>query len=131
MKGRKRYWLSILAVTALYVAVTGLTIGCPFRFFLGVSCAGCGMSRSALALLQGHVREALAYHPLIFLVPVMFYSIYRCQEKNDMIGKGLLAGILFIFFLVWLIRIFLGDPIVAPDLKSGFFAEMAARFWTR
>jgi len=36
---------------------------CTFKRLTGVACATCGLTRCALALGQGHWREALHWHP--------------------------------------------------------------------
>lgn len=120
MNRKQKYWLAVLVIAALYTIISALTIGCPFRFLFGISCPGCGMSRSLLFLLQGNIQRAFYYHPLFFLVPILFYSIYRCEEKNDTFGKALLTVIVFLFFLVWIIRLFQGSPVVAPDFDKSF-----------
>lgn len=124
MKGHLKYWLFALIAVFIYVILSSLTFGCPFRFIAGLSCPGCGMSRSFFSLLHGDIKGAAAYHPLIFIVPVLFYAIYRCDTKNDKIGKGLLAAIIFLFFAVWIVRLFLGDPIVAFDFGNSFLFRM-------
>ena len=124
MNKKKKYWLTILAITALYTLISALTIGCPFRFFFGISCPGCGMSRSLFSLLKGDIHMAFFYHPLFFLVPVLFYSIYRYEEKNDRIGKWLLAAVLVFFFLVWILRLFLGSPVTAPQFDKNLFCTL-------
>ena len=118
MKERIRYWLGLGLVLAAYLAVSILTFGCPFRFVFGLSCPGCGMSRSFFALLRGDVAAAVSYHPLIIAVPALFYAIYRCESKNDRIGKVLLTVLIFLFFFVWILRIFQEDPVVAFDFKD-------------
>jgi hypothetical protein len=41
---------------------------CPFAAVTHHPCPGCGLSRATLALLSGHVREALRFHPLAPLI---------------------------------------------------------------
>lgn len=73
-----RDWLRVLEPIAI-VALVGLLllvtdIGCPFRFLLGVSCPGCGMTRAWLAFLTGDVERALALNPL-FWAPVLAIAL--------------------------------------------------------
>ncbi|HZO26270.1 MAG TPA: DUF2752 domain-containing protein [Chloroflexota bacterium] len=37
---------------------------CPFKIFTGLPCPGCGLTRSAVALLHGDLSTSLFYHPL-------------------------------------------------------------------
>ena len=50
---------------------------CVFRLVTGIPCPGCGMTRAVLALLCGDVPAALAYHPLVFTLPLVFYLLLR------------------------------------------------------
>ena len=42
-----------------------LSLPCPFRFFTGLYCPGCGGTRAVLALLSGDVGKSLYYHPFV------------------------------------------------------------------
>lgn len=45
---------------------------CPVAIITRHPCPGCGLTRAALELAQGHVAEALRLHPLsVILVPVI------------------------------------------------------------
>jgi len=46
----------------------GFLPGCAFKQFTGVACATCGLTRSVLALGQGHWREALHWYPALALL---------------------------------------------------------------
>jgi hypothetical protein len=41
---------------------------CPFAILTRHPCPGCGLTRGTLALLHGHVAEALRFHPLVPIV---------------------------------------------------------------
>ena len=45
---------------------------CPFRFFTGLPCPGCGLTRSFCAMSQGHFHDALTFH---ILGPVLFAGL--------------------------------------------------------
>lgn len=55
------------AVVVLYVVLENLGITCPIKFFTGISCAGCGMSRAWLSVLRLDMAGAFRYHPLFLL----------------------------------------------------------------
>lgn len=49
---------------------------CPFHAVTHLSCAGCGATRAAHELLNGHIPQALAYNPLFtILCPFIAYAI--------------------------------------------------------
>lgn len=41
---------------------------CPFAILTRHPCPGCGLTRGTLALLHGHLGEALRFHPLVPVV---------------------------------------------------------------
>lgn len=45
---------------------------CPFRWFTGLPCPGCGLTRSFCAMTQGHWGHAWASH---ILGPVLFLAV--------------------------------------------------------
>jgi hypothetical protein len=71
-----------LALLALVVGaalplnwLTGGPSFCPFKLFTGLPCPGCGLTRSAVAFLDGDLSTSLYYHPLgapIVIAAVLF-----------------------------------------------------------
>jgi len=59
--------LFVVAAGALGAAY--YLIGCPFRFFFGVPCPGCGMTRAWTALFKGDIAGAFRWHPLFLVIP--------------------------------------------------------------
>jgi hypothetical protein len=55
--------------------VLGLPKLCIFRNVTGISCPGCGMTRSLIATGHGHVDTAIEFHPL---GPFIFALIAVC-----------------------------------------------------
>jgi len=54
---------------SLFGAAIALNIPlCPFAILTRHPCPGCGLTRATLALLQGHLGEALHLHPLSVVV---------------------------------------------------------------
>lgn len=69
LKKRCRDFFFFCLLLGVYVAFITLTgIGCPIRFFTGISCPGCGMSRAVLLMLSGHFQAAFRMHPLVYAV---------------------------------------------------------------
>jgi len=102
-----------------------LSYKCPFLFFLGIPCPGCGMTRALLSLLRLDFAAAFHYHPLFPLVIFWFlYGIrlyfYRkipltdIQKKRNLI---LLSLTCVLFFVVYFIRLFSGSDVVYTDFE--------------
>ena len=153
MRERLRQRLPILLSMLTAVLLLLLSgIGCPFRFFLGVSCPGCGMTRACLSLVSAskwaallppyeapaqpllyNLRAALAYHPLVVVVPpALLYALlakrpYLGTPRREKLALGALAGLMI---AVWLVRLGRGDPVVAIDLNEGFMIQLWGRIST-
>lgn len=54
--------LALIAAVALEVPL------CPFAILTRHPCPGCGLTRGTLALLHGHLGDALRFHPLVPVV---------------------------------------------------------------
>ncbi|MBI5387573.1 MAG: DUF2752 domain-containing protein [Verrucomicrobia bacterium] len=77
----KKLWLALalaaaLAGTALLYFVPPGSVAfyprCLFHQMTGLNCPGCGGLRAAHQLLHGHLREAFALNPLLFVVMPVF-----------------------------------------------------------
>jgi hypothetical protein len=69
---------------------------CPFKYFTGIDCPGCGFQRALLALVQGNLRGSfLVYPPAI---PLLLFFIYGIADKFFTLdnNKGTLKKILFV-----------------------------------
>lgn len=65
---------------------------CPFKYFTGIDCPGCGFQRSVLALVQGNFHQSFAlYPPAIPLLLFFAYGIlerrFKLDTNNEMIKK--------------------------------------------
>lgn len=113
-----------LILTAIFLAPFYLTFGCPLRFFAGICCPGCGMSRAVEALLHFDFQEAYFMHPLVFLLPVAA-AVYFLRHR---IPKKLLALLcvvaLLLMLTVYIIRLTQGSEIVFIDFEKGLFYRL-------
>ena len=101
------------AVVVLYVVLENLGITCPIKFFTGISCAGCGMSRAWLSVLRLDMAGAFRYHPLFFLPPVVLVVILLKSKINIKIYKIIIFTIIIMFAIVYICRlIWSGDDVV-------------------
>ncbi len=100
-----------IALTVLLVGGFYLVCGCPVRFFTGVSCPGCGMSRACLACLRLDFAEAFRFHPLVFLLPVAA-ALLLWQRKNRRARTAILLACCAALVAVWVLRMFQPGDIV-------------------
>ncbi|WP_368045670.1 DUF2752 domain-containing protein [Mucilaginibacter sp. BT774] len=65
---------------------------CPFKYFTGIDCPGCGFQRSVIALIQGDLHKSFQiYPPAIPLLLFFAYGImdrrFSLDTKNEVIKK--------------------------------------------
>lgn len=119
---RGRRWIigGVAAIAAMVAAVyyavdpsqSGWMPKCVFHTITGFDCPGCGSQRMIHALLNGNIREAWSFNPMLFfMLPVIaiflfleffpgrFPRLYRIFNSTPMIaaiGLGIVAW--------WIIR---------------------------
>ncbi len=103
-----------VAVCILAVAVLYILIGCPIKYFTGLSCPGCGMTRAYFSLLKLDVNRAFYYHPLFFLAPFLVFLLFNkgTSLRYKKIKNFSLLVIISAFVVVYFIRLLSGDEIV-------------------
>ena len=113
--------LRLAAVCAALAAASALHIPiCPVALVLRQPCPGCGLTRATLALMQGHVREAIGFHPLAPLISplavafLVYAAIGYVREGRWPVNGGRASG--------WLA----GAGVVLWALLVGVWL---ARFW--
>lgn len=81
---------------------------CPFYYFFGIPCAGCGMTRAMRSLLSLNIKAAYEYHCL-FPIPI-FWCLYYLFRRRLYPGKRaeaiLLAISAFLFIARWWLILF-------------------------
>jgi hypothetical protein len=100
--------LGVAAVVGL-LALLDLPI-CPIAAAFGQPCPACGLTRAALALLLGNVREAFAFHPLVFAVlPLVGAAAIVVVWPKAMARLGQLPGLPWLAggFLVLLVAVWI------------------------
>ncbi|MFD0750493.1 DUF2752 domain-containing protein [Mucilaginibacter calamicampi] len=80
---------------------------CPFKYFTGLDCPGCGFQRSVLALMQGNLSESFRLYPAT--IPLLLFIIYTLADRFFKLDteKGLLKKSFFVI-VGWLVLISYG-----------------------
>ncbi len=107
-------WWAILAAAAL--ALLYYRLGCPVRFFTGLPCPGCGMTRALGHAAGLRFEEAFHQHPLFWLAPVLAWLLLakwaRARPRLRNTALAVLGGV---FVLTYLLRLFwFHSPVLAP-----------------
>lgn len=81
-------------VLALGAVAAALLVWQPFPLcltarVLHVPCPGCGLSRASVALARGHVREALALHPLVLVLAPAALAVVLHEALAYVTGRRL------------------------------------------
>ena len=87
------------------VAAAIAFFGCPVKFWTGVSCPGCGMTRAWLSALTLHLDLAFAYHPLFWSIPPIFLLVAVRNRLPKRLFFAVISVILIAFIVVWVIRL--------------------------
>jgi hypothetical protein len=54
-------------------------IPCPFKYFTGIDCPGCGFQRSIVALIQGDLHKSFSLYPPA--IPLLLFFAYGLADK--------------------------------------------------
>ncbi|OOM76142.1 hypothetical protein CLPUN_28660 [Clostridium puniceum] len=113
-----------LAMVLLYIFYNIVGIGCPIKFFTGISCAGCGMTRAWIHLGHLDIRGAFHYHPLFFL-PIIYLFLYLYKDKIPHKTFIYVVAIgITIFLIIYIFRLLNPDDIVNINIENGFIYKI-------
>lgn len=91
---------------------------CLCKAITGLPCPGCGMTRAFLHLFQGDLTGALYFHPLFWLVPILFglwLLSYRSEKLVRLMRNNWFWGSLLVLLIgVYAWRMFQYFPTTAP-----------------
>lgn len=101
---------------------------CPYAYLFGISCPGCGMTRSFIALAHLDFRGAFHYHPLFWLVILLglgwlgeklhLFQLSN-RQKNVILWSSCVA-----FLCVYFIRLLSGSDVVFIDFESSLIYRL-------
>ena len=108
-------FLGFLGGLVLYVVLSySIGLSCPIKWFTGISCPGCGMTRSLLSIFRLDFQAALYYHCLIYMLLIgLPVYIFLYVKKKRLACKVLLAIGIGAMIGYYLYRAISG---VAPDV---------------
>ena len=108
-------YLSIL----FFVAVFYFVYNCPFKYFFGICCPGCGMTRATLSLFKLDFQQAFYYHPAVFVLPIAIIVFFLRKKIPKKIFNLLGAISILILAGIYIYRLCSGSDIVFIDFESG------------
>lgn len=98
------------AFYALFYARTGIGIPCPLRYFTGLKCPGCGVTRMCLSLLRGDFAAAWKYNAVLLCVlPFLLFLlcwIAYCYIKTGSVRYPRIVNILLYAIIIALLVFF-------------------------
>ena len=112
------------AAGTFYLLLAALGHGCPIRWLTGIPCPGCGLSRAYLALLQGDLVGAFAFHPLFWAVPVLILAVWWKGPRGKKAARFLAFFLGAAFLLVYIWRLASGNPYMEISVEE----SLSARF---
>ncbi len=109
----------LVVVAILSIIVNLLTNGegtiCVISNTTGIPCPSCGLTRSVMLVLQFKFKEALVYHPLVYLLPIWIPLLgYSLIKENGKLFTYTIYSIGLIAVVLWVIRMYLYFPEAEP-----------------
>ena len=95
---------------------------CPMIHWTGLPCAGCGLTRAFLYMLQGEFARAAYINPMSYLLIIflLYCGYYRYIRGTKIKGFTVVFGILITVMLVFYgVRMFLYFPDRVPYVYTG------------
>lgn len=94
-------------ILVMYLIFCGKFI-CPVKFFFGINCPSCGLTRSIKYLLLLDFKKSFYYHPMSVFILLAFFFAYNNQENKLIAYKKIFDIYIYataiLFFIVYLFR---------------------------
>lgn len=110
----------LYSTIVISVAIFYLIFNCPIKFFTGVCCPGCGMTRAAFSLLKGDFGGAFHYHPAVFIMPVAGVVFFRRKHIPKKVMTALITIFVIIMGSIYITRLLNPNEIVFANPQEGF-----------
>ena len=80
---------------------------CLFKSVFSIPCPTCGMTRAVTSLLKLDLKSAVEYHPLVFTLPLLYWTVVTELEpfKNKRLNRITVASLISAFLVVWAVRL--------------------------
>lgn len=96
--------LGLFVAVAILLQV--LSIGCPIKFITGMSCPGCGLTRAWESALLLNFDDAVRFHPLFWVVPLVFLMLAVSKNMKRRMTWNIMLGVVALCFVaLWMIRL--------------------------
>lgn len=123
---KKKYFFPIISILLIYLMFYITRIGCPIKFISGISCAGCGMTRSYYHLLHGNITEAFHFHPLFILPPLIIVVLIFQKYIPRKLKISFTIICIFVFLIVYIFRLLnQADSVVVFNPSTGLIYRFA------
>lgn len=117
-KDIRQFWVAGAAFVVYDLAMRAVFGAfCPFLIITGFPCAGCGLTRAGLYLLQGNIAGAAAMNPSIFIVIffLAYCGYFRYVRGTKIKGLSVALAVLVVTTLaVYAYRMYLYFPNQVP-----------------
>lgn len=105
--------LFVAVILTLYWVFIGKIQLCVLRLFTGIPCPGCGLTRAAVAMMQGEVTESLKMHPLLLpILLILLLAVIDKIFKKRILShcKWLYISVFVVLLALYAVRMFLYFP---------------------
>lgn len=102
---KKYNWWLLMLVAGILLFWVVMDWPCLVRYFTGVPCPSCGLSRAWLAVLRLDLSAAFSYHPMFWAVPALGVYLLRCDKKLYSAEKWTYMLLFMAYLLCYAVRL--------------------------